>query len=148
MGYTVGKKLYDEADAIVKAAQKANYVFLREKFPNIGSGTLKCIFKELVKRKTLRQTTKRRYAVIVNEDGTPKSEDTLPPPKKFAKLKLNRQKADVAPNGSAVDDREKLEFISTLTKSAGEKAARILKAVSEDVRFAAKHRSVVAALRE
>ncbi len=150
-GYTPGKKLYDEAAKIVTESQEANYEAVRAKFPNIGTGTLSLIFKELVKRKILRQTTQRRYVVTVNKDGTPKDETELPEARKFRKTRVSRQKMEPPQsNGSdtPIGDRDKLELISTLAKSAGEKTGRILKAVSDDVRFAAKHRKMLSVLQD
>lgn len=154
--YIPNKKLFDQAAQAVKAEQQASYLFFEQKFPGIGKSTTVLILKELLRRKIVRRGPKRTHVVIVNPDGTPKSEEELPPVRKYRSLKNTRKKSVAAPALAARtpskreppkgSHQEKLEVIALLTKASTGNAAHILKEIGDDLRLLEKHRKLLEAL--
>jgi hypothetical protein len=154
--YATGKELYDKAAVLVKTEQQAGYAFLKDKFPGIGVGTSAAVLKELTRKKILVRGDRRSYVVAVNPDGSPKDAATLPEPRRYRTLRRNRMngassnqispKTDAPKSVDEVTEREKLEVLLHLSKAAGGKTARVLKAIMVDLQILAKHRALLAAL--
>lgn len=140
------KALTDKAAALIKAEQKTDYVFLRQKL-GVGVGTIAKVLKRLEAKGIVRRGKGRRWTVIVNPDGSPKSGQDVPQKRRFRKVRRGKGARATSPPSGVLTDKAKIEFVKQLADAAVGRSAQILGEVVLDLKLVSDNRKLLDALK-
>ncbi len=154
-GFNV-RKLTEEAGKLVQEHQNASYAFLRDKL-KVGVGTVVKVLKRLEVKGLVRRGANRRWAVLVNADGSKKPDaGGVPQRRRIKKRRVRRERAAAAPavpkqhvptNGQAIGTDQKVALLENIASVAGDEKAAVLRAVIEDIKSLDAHQKMVEALK-
>lgn len=154
------REITAKASALILKQQRADYVWLRAALGGIGTGTASTLLKKLEAKGIVRRGKQRHWMVIVNEDGTPKSE--VPEKRRFKKPRRFRnaivrepktfvttptvEKLHKAP-AHTVTTAEKQTLVRSQAEHAEGRSKEILLAILDDVATSRESTSILGLLK-
>ena len=148
------RELTAKAAEVVRKTQQADYVSLRAALGGIGTGTASTVLKRLEAKGVVRRGKQRHWIVIVNADGTPKTE--IPEKRRFKKPRRSRTGKVVVPpvqhnpqmaSSAAVPASEKQALLKSLAEHAEGRSKDVLLAILVDVATSSESTSILGLLK-